>query len=248
MATFFTDFSEYPADTGLTGWDNNAGGTSAQCHATALTGQTGPNCLYVADGQGVVCTLMPTSGNQEIVFRAWQASNVDGAAGRGPGASLAFQDGNNTHNACITGRAGFGGDVTDLNRVSGGSYTELGSIATVFDVSSSGWWLIRFRLHDGSAFMKAWLDGPEPDTWTISTTSFSLIGTYQLLLSRSSIYYVDWVGIATNGDTAPSVSWSSGGGGGDNAVFFGCNFRRSSIIVPDMRMIHPRKRIIVPWM
>jgi hypothetical protein len=37
------------------------------------------------------------------------------------------------------------------------------------------------------------------------------------------------------------------GGGGDNAIFFGCNFRRShSILVPDMRLIHPRKKLIVP--
>jgi hypothetical protein len=260
MPTYFTDFSEYATGSGCPDITTSTNGpASGEIEESAHAGVTGGKILKLNSHSAFWTVPTYDNVNAEMVLK-WRetgSSSFNGGAGGGPCVWPRFHQTSNPASTYIVGFLGAGGEGSNnwtVGKMVGNwpNYTSYSSISPLFDINNVDWWWARVRLHDGTLSWKAWEDtDDEPGSWDVSVSVSGVTESTNWRFgasdgsSNTRRMDVDILGFATNGDTAPTTG--GGGGGGDNAIFFGCNFRRShSILVPDMRLIHPRKRIILP--
>jgi hypothetical protein len=257
MATYFTDMSEYATGTGNANFNNSINGPgSGSIVESAYAGVTGGKVLDIHRRNK---WNVPTydNANAEMVLK-WRKTggSFNGSYGVGPVVWPRCHQLTNPASSYVVGFIGAGGAGSNnwtIGKVVGNwtNYTSYSSISPVFNVDSADWWWARVRLHEGTLSYRAWEDGDtEPGSWDASVSVDGVTVSYDWQFGLDGAWaptmHVDVIGFATDGDTAPTTG-GGGGGASDNAIFFGCNFRRShSILVPDMRLIHPRKKLIVP--
>lgn len=107
-------------------------------------------------------------------------------------------------------------NVTDFNGVRlqkyvSGSPTSIDSVTK--SISINTWYITRLRINGTTLSVKVWADGDsEPGSWDLTTTDSSLsaagwVGFFDF--PSSSVTEIDWIGVGTNGDTAPMSAPSS---------------------------------------
>jgi hypothetical protein len=145
---------------------------------------------------------------------------------------------------------------SSLDRLIIGGSIGVGSGGDYADIEIAGFYAGNVALTDAEIAARMTADVRTPPRGAVVYYPFQgsdrdALGTYHL--TPTNLTDKDWSNafVAPAEDDVIEVADEdpepTTGGGGDNAIFFGCNFRRShSILVPDMRLIHPRKKLIVP--
>lgn len=213
MAQYFDDFSANEIDTAPAGWTTRVG--SLGLLVVEDPAASGGKALKIGPGSSQVSHSFVSldavdddadRADFEVLIRSNASAthstgqNLCGAAGR------AFSTGGMNGYAC--GRRFTGWRDRIVGAISGGSTTVLATTAGT-TVASSVYCYGRFRVQGESLKYRSWggtLED-EPTAWNIETTNTThgaagWIGVWRNLLTGD--VYVDFVGVGTGGDPAPS--------------------------------------------
>lgn len=203
-AHYFTDFSSDIVGDSPVGWTpfgtagdwkivsepEASGGKSLQDNATVV-GRRGLAWDALADDE--------TRANIEFLYR-WKCTTT-------------------SHGALVVARAsedetptvfdGDGAGVLDASterilRYRAGAYSTVAGMALPFTVSAGNWYMTRFRLYEGNAYLRTWEDAAEESmAWDVSSpSSLEQTGFAGMLGARGGKPLVDWLAVATGGRTA----------------------------------------------
>lgn len=205
MAQFYTDFSEYTTGVQPSDWTHQWATTSAYTAETG--GGIGPKLLQQTQTSEGVTGLSwddaGSSANVELLVKVRLHSDTAGID-YGGGAFIRGSGGSGSATAYHIS-LDYGGQVFRIGRNISGSYSGLATSST-FTFTYDQWVWYRFRVNGSSVQARAWLDGAsEPGTWALDVTNYEItdaglsgVYTYDGISDQ-----YDWVGIGTNGDTAP---------------------------------------------
>jgi len=215
MSLYWTDFSEDTLDAAPAGWTSN-GWLAGELAVVADASAGGGKALKLAPGTNArrtaIWDLVGTDANTEVLIRA-----------RTP----VVQTGN--RNPLIVRQQNSGASLkgyvlqlsyTDVFTVLkyDTSSTTLSPTATVSGLNhhdTTRWYYVRYRVNGSTLRVRAWNDGQEePTTWQLEVTDAGLasaggVGVFGYY--TNSTIHIDYVGVGTNGDTAPNGPQVSAG-------------------------------------
>lgn len=210
MAQYFTDFSEYTTGAQPSDWTPRWVTTNAVWEVRADGGATGGKYLFHQRTSGAARSAISWDAidadadraNVEIVFR-WRSS----AQGTSRMQSLLRGSGSgSTETGYIHGWAFGSFSGVHAAYYNNGSFTRFGEDART-GIAGGTWMITRARINGSDHKVKHWVaSDPEPVDWDIEETDSTItaagwVGLHQF--SNLSDYEVDWVGVGTNGDSAP---------------------------------------------
>lgn len=215
MTQYFTDFSEYTADTTPAGW-RKRGATASTSTIVADGGATGGKLLRfqtesdASSVRGLSWDAVDADKDRddvEVVMRFRYASGINTTSAyvfaRGLGTTTYNT---NSWYGATTGISS--GNRVLTKRVTGSSTTLDTQTGTAIDDGRWAW--MRLRCSGTSISAKHWLDSePEPETWGVTVTDSSIsstgwVGVGVGITSGVSAIDVDIFGVGTNGDAAPT--------------------------------------------
>lgn len=216
MTMFWTDFATDTLDAAPAGWTLNgwlAGEFVVVSDATAGGGKAlklapaGSNARRVA-----LWDLVGTDTDTEMLIRA--RTPVAQTGGRTP-ILVRQQNGTSNLKGYVLSLAY--NDVVSVLKYDTGA-TTLSPTATITGLNhhdTTNWYHIRLRVNGSSIKARAWNEGQaEPTTWQLEITDASLpsagsVGVFGYY--TNSLLHVDYIGVGTNGDTAPNGPQVSAG-------------------------------------
>ena len=203
MAQIYTDFSDYDNDSDLyTEWEPRGRSTTSSFTLTNdsqadggvrldFTGQGSSGVALIwkehgsAEDQEIVAKMrMPVSSNNNVPRNFFRVTND-------PFDNDSYWIRQHTGNVIL------GGYID-------GSFTTFGD--TSYDLLDDVWYIFRVRAEGNTLSGKVWqADNPEPSNWLIESVDSSHtsgefgIGSW----NRDTLFNTDFVGVGTDGDTAP---------------------------------------------
>lgn len=225
MAQYFTDFSEYTTNVQPSDWTRRWVTTNVIWEVREDGTATGGKYLFhernALGGDRHVLSwdvIDADSGRAdvELVFR-WRAdvsspSRLNGLT-RGSGTS--------SETGYIHGWAYGSYSGVQLAQYDGGSFSRFGQDSR--GSYSGGTWIVtRVRVNGTDHKVRHWADAdPEPETWDIEESNSDItaagwVGFMQF--SNGPVYEIDWIGVGTGGDVAPTDVSRSDAVAPDNAV------------------------------
>lgn len=238
MAQYYTDFSEYTTGQHPAGWTQRRDeATSWSVEADA--GATG----------GKVLRFPGKAANTQSIL-TWDA--IDSDSGRanveflirfrygGTAASLyAWARDASTSSAATGYRMGdsyTGTTIGIIGKYVSGSYSNIYTAGGGAINATNTWAYIRAQISGNSLRVRVWRDGnAEPNTWSGTGTDNSLsTGRVGIMIFNTAPVDIDWIGIGTGGDPAPTEPVDPGG---DDLAASGLDIL-SAVGTPSLSQLH----------
>lgn len=215
MALYWTDFASDTLDASPAGWTSNgwlAGELVVVADATAGGGKALKLAPTSNARRTAVWDLVGTDADTEVLIRA--RTPVAQTGNRNP--LILRQQNSGTSLKGYVLQLSYT-DVLTLLKYDTGA-TTLAPTATVSGLAhhdTTGWYYIRYRVNGTTLRVRAWNEGQaEPTTWQLEVTDAGLasaggVGVFGYY--ANSTLHIDYIGVGTAGDTAPSGPQVSAG-------------------------------------